>query len=158
MLRRIAVLLVLGSLLLAACGGDGDGNGNGDTPDAGDGVGPEFDEARCDEVVRAMAAAAAAVPQSMSGDAGGLEESIAQLEAFASAAPEEIRDDLRTIYEGYASVTQAMADVGYDPTSGEVPDAQTIAALQAAAAALDTAEFREASERVNTWFEQECGA
>jgi hypothetical protein len=158
MLRRIAVLLVLGSLLLAACGGDGDDGGDTPGPDDGGGVGAVFDEARCAEVVQAMAAAAAAIPQSMSGDASGLEGSISQLEAFASAAPEEIRDDLRTIYEGYASVARAMADSGFDPASGEVPDAQTLAALQAAAAALDTSDFQAAADRVNAYFEQECGA
>lgn len=162
MFGRIVVFLAVGSLLLAACGGgDGDGGGGSDigADGGGDGgAGAVFDEVRCAEVVQAMAAAAAAVPQTMSGDAGGLEDSIAQLEAFANAAPEEIRDDLRTVYEGYASVAQAMADAGFDPTSGEIPDAGTIAALSAAAEALDTAEFQEAAQRVNTYFEQECGA
>jgi predicted small secreted protein len=157
MFRRIAVLLVVGSMLLAACGGDG-GNGDAVEDGGGDGgAGAAFDEVRCAQVVQAMAAAAAAVPQSMSGDAGGLESSIDQLEAFASAAPEEIREDLSTIYEGYARVAGAMADSGYDPASGAPPDAQTIAALQAAAQTLDTADFRAASDRVNGYFERECG-
>ena len=156
MLRRIFVMLLVGSMALAACGGDDEGGGGGDG--VGDGAIGVFDSAECLEATQAMAAAASAVPQSFSGDAAGLEDSVAQLQAFAEAAPDEIREDLVTIYEGYASVAQAFADSGFDPTSGEAPPPEVITALQTAAAELDAQDFREAIDRVSAWVDSECGA
>jgi len=161
MLRRIFVVLLVGSMALAACGGDDDGGGGSDGDaggDGGDGAVDVFGSAECLEATQAMAAAAAAVPQSLGGDAASLEDSISQLEAFASAAPEEIREDLQTVYEGYASVARALQESGFDPSSGQAPPPEVLAALQAAAAELDAQDFRDAVDRVNAWFESECGA
>jgi hypothetical protein len=160
MLRRFLALLLVGSMVLVACGGDDDGGGgDGGGGDGGNGAIEDlFDSEGCLEATQAMAAAAAAVPQSLGGDAGGLEDSISQLEAFASAAPEEIREDLQTVYEGYASVARALEESGFDPASGEAPGPEAIAALQAAASELDAQDFRDAVDRVNAWFESECGA
>jgi len=71
--------------------------------------------------------------------------------------PEEIRDDMRTVAEAYAVIARAYAESGYDPTSGEPPTAEQIAALTAAAEQLEDEDFVAASERVGTWFEAECG-
>ena len=95
-----------------------------------------FDAAQCAEVITAMAVAAAAVPQAMSGEIGDLGTSVEQMEAFAEAAPEEIRDDLVTVAQGYAAYTEAMAESGYDPASGVAPPPEVIAALTAAGQAL----------------------
>jgi hypothetical protein len=163
--RFVAVLMV-GAFVLAACGGGGDpeavspaaGDGGGDTGgDTGE-VGGVFDATECAQVVSAMGAAAAAVPQAMSGGGGDLDQSLAQLQAFAEAAPEEIRADLMLVYEGYGAYMAAMQDAGYDPTSGEVPSAEVIAAMEAASAQLSAPEFTAASERVSAWFETNCGA
>ena len=105
-----------------------------------------------------MAAAAAAVPQVMSGEAGDLSTSVEQLEAMASKAPEEIRNDLVTVAQGYAAYSQALQDSGYDPSSGEAPPPEVIAALTAASQALDDADFQAASERVSAWFAENCGS
>jgi len=158
MLRRIFVLLLVGSMALAACGGDDDGgDGSDGGGDGGDGAVGAFGSGECLEATQAMAAAAAAIPQSLGGDAASLEDSISQLEAFASAAPEEIREDLQTVYEGYASVARALQESGFDPSSGQAPPPEVLAALQAAAAELDAQDFRDAVDRVNAWFESECG-
>ncbi|HZD18586.1 MAG TPA: hypothetical protein VE669_10640 [Actinomycetota bacterium] len=171
MRRRLFAVLVLGSLVLASCGGgdeapDADtGGGNGATSEAGatgastgaGGVGA-IDATRCAEVAQAMAAAAAAVPQAMTGTAADLETSVEQLQAFASAAPEEIRADVQTIAEGYAELIAIFQESGYDPTSGQPPTAEQIAALTAAAEQLETQEFQAAVDRVDAYFAAECGA
>jgi hypothetical protein len=170
-LRRLLILLVLGSLVLTACGGDDGGAGDeggttgdvaadtgADAGEDGDGDVGAIDAARCAEVTAAMAAAANAVPQAFSGGGADLEASVEQLEAFAEAAPEEIRDDLLTIAEGYAKVIQAFADADFDPTSGEAPPPEVIAALEEATQQIDSGEFQAAADRVNAWFEEECGA
>jgi hypothetical protein len=155
---RFVAVLVVGAFVFAACGGD-DGDGDGQVA-GGDGgvVGGPIDAAQCAQVVTAMAAAAAAVPQAMSGEVGDLGTSVEQMEAFAEAAPEEIRDDLLTVAQGYAAYTAALQGSGWDPSSGEAPPPEVIAALTAAGQELQNADFVAASERVSAWFETECGS
>jgi hypothetical protein len=171
---RFVAVLIVGAFVLAACGGgdDGDtvspaaGDTGGDTvsPAAGDtggdtgGVGGAFDAAECAQVVAAMSAAAAAVPAAMSGGAGDLSTSLDQLQAFAEAAPEEIRADLMLVYEGYGAYMAAMQDAGYDPSSGEAPSAEVIAAMEAASQQLSDPDFAAASDRVSAWFATNCGS
>jgi hypothetical protein len=158
---RFVVLLVVGAFVLAACGG-GDDNGGGATGavgggDAGGGVAGPLDAVECAQVVTAMAAAAAAVPQVMSGEAGDLSNSVDQLEAMASKAPDEIRDDLLTVAHGYAVYSQALQDSGYDPSSGQAPPPEVVAALTEAGQTLHDADFEAASEHVSAWFADNCG-
>ncbi|MGZ8650952.1 MAG: hypothetical protein ACXWX5_02115 [Actinomycetota bacterium] len=164
-LPRFVTVMLVGSFVLAACGG-GDGT-DAASPAAGDGgsasgaaggAGGAIDAARCAQVVTAMSAAAAAVPQAMSGEAGDLSTSLAQLQAFAEAAPEEIKADLMTVYQGYGAFVQAMQDAGYDPSSGQPPPPEAIAAMQQATQLLDDADFKAASDRVQAWFAENCGA
>ncbi len=160
-LTRFLAVLIVGAFVLAACGGgdDGDtvspaaGDGGGDTG----GVTGVFDTAECAQAVTAWSAAAAAVPAAMSGSAGDLDTTLAQLQAFADAAPEEIRADLVLVYQGYGAFMTAIQDSGYDPSSGEVPSADAMAAMEAASATLDDPEFTAASDRVSAWFDANCG-
>jgi hypothetical protein len=164
MLRRVLALLVLGSLLLAACGGDGDeGSGDGgsaedglDNVGGGEDLGGVFGSAQCAEVAAAMASAAGAAGAAFTGGAADLEASVEQMQAFADAAPDEIRDDLQLIYEAYAEFIQVMTDSGWDPTSGEAPPPEVIAQLDSASQALNAEEVQAASERVNAYIESGC--
>jgi hypothetical protein len=159
---RFVALIVVGAFVLTACGG-GDDEGDAVSPaagDSGDGgavVGGALDAAECAKVVTAMAAAAAAVPQVMSGEAGDLSASVEQIEAFAQAAPEEIRDDLLTLAKDYSAYTAALQGSGWDPSSGEAPPPEVIAALTAAGQELQNADFVAASDRASAWFAENCG-
>jgi len=134
-----------------------DASGSVDEGDVADALDP-FTSEGCADAIAAMAAAAAAVPQSMSGQGDvDLEKSLEQLDAFVEAAPDEIRDDLQTVYEGYARVMEALQESGFDASSGEIPDADALAALESLGEELDNEEFQTASENVSNWFEQECG-
>jgi len=155
---RFVVLLVVGAFALAACGGGDDDGGGGTTGGGGGVVAGPLDAAECAQVVSAMAAAAAAVPQVMSGEAGDLSTSVDQLEAMAEKAPEEIRDDLLLVAQGYATYSQALQDSGYDPASGQAPPPDVIAALTEAGQTLNDADFQAASERVSAWFAENCGS
>ena len=116
-----------------------------------------MDAAQCAQVVGAMSAAAAAVPSAMSGQAGDLDTSLAQLQAFAEAAPEEIRADLTLVYQRYSDFLAAMQDAGYDPSSSQPPTAEQIAAMQQASQVFQDADFKAASQRVDDWFKSNCG-
>jgi hypothetical protein len=158
-MRRISAILVALVLSLSACGGDEPeaGTVNTDVPEQGS-VGA-IDAVRCSEVAAAMAAAAAAAPQALAGGSGSdLGQSTQTLEAFAGEAPEEIREDLAVIADGYAAVAQALEGADFDPASGQPPPPEVIAQLEAASQELNTPEFQEATTRVSTWFATECGA
>lgn len=160
-LTRFVAVLMVGAFVLAACGGGDDGDAV--SPAAGDGGGDAggvtgvFGTAECAQAVAAWSAAAAAVPAAMSGSAGDLDTTLTQLQAFADAAPEEIRADLVLVYQAYGAFMAAIQDSGYDPASGEVPSAEAIAAMEAASATLDDPEFAAASDRVSAWFDANCG-
>ena len=155
---RFVSVVIVGAFVLAACGG-------GDSTDAaspaasaaGSVPGGSIDAAQCAQVVTAMSAAAAAVPAAMSGGAGDLNTSLDQLKAFAEAAPEEIRADLMTVYEGYGEFMAAMQDAGYDPSSGQAPPPEVIAAMTQASQKFQDPEFKAASDRVQAWFTSNCG-
>jgi hypothetical protein len=159
--RFVGVVLV-GAFVLTACGGGDDTDATpaaGDGGDTGGGVvaGP-LDAAECAKVVTAMSAAAAAVPQVMSGEVGDLSTSIEQMEAFAAAAPEEIRDDLVIVAQAYSAYAAVLQDSGWDSSSGEAPPPEVIAALTAASQELQNADFVAASDRVQAWFTENCGS
>jgi hypothetical protein len=170
-IRSIAFVLVV-ALLLAACGGDGEESASAiltettssssaasEPTQSDDGDDPTVvGTAECTEALVAWSTAQAAAAQAVTSSPDDLDTSIAGLEAFAEAAPEEIRDDLTLIYEAYGEFLQALEDSGYDPTSGEAPSAETIAAITAASERLSEPELTEASERVTAWFDENCGS
>lgn len=109
---------------------------------------------KCLDAAKAMASATAAMPLAMTGGAANLQQSIDQLDAFANAAPTEIRADLKTVAAGYAKVAKVLKDSGY--TAGQTLTPAAIQAFQKASTELDTDTFRAASDRVDAWFEKEC--
>jgi hypothetical protein len=148
MKRSWIVLLVLG-LSLAACGG-----GSDNTIDTGNG---SIDVSKCTDAAQAMGAAAAAVPQAITGSSTDLRNAVEQLQAFADAAPDEIKDDMKTVVEGYANIIKVFTESGFDPASGQPPSAAVLAKLVAASGALSAANYQQAVQRVNTWFKDQCG-
>lgn len=169
MVRRVVVLLAMGSLLLAACGGDdggsdgatgGGGTGTGGTDVSGGdgGVAGVIGSAECAEVAAAMAEAAQGSSAIASGSATDLEESLQQMEAFAEAVPDEIKADVETVLAGYRAYIEVIQDSGWDPTSGEAPPPEVIAQLEQASQEFSSEEFQAASERVNAYFASGCQA
>ncbi len=169
-LSRFVTVVIVGAFVLAACGGGGTdaaspaaGDGGSASVSAGGstggstGGGGAIDAAKCAQVVTAMSGAAAAAAQAMSGQAGDLNTELAQLQAFAAAAPEEIRADLMLVYQRYSDFMTAMQDAGYDPTSGQQPTAEQIAAMQQASQIFQDADFQAASKRADAWFKANCG-
>jgi hypothetical protein len=51
-----------------------------------------------------------------------------------------------------------MKEAGYDPSSGQPPSAEVLAAMQAASVELQDADFVAASARVSAWFQSNCGS
>jgi hypothetical protein len=130
---------------------------DGDDPDI------DIDEDDLDDLtdldndcVQASLAMVAAMGGAFTGEGGDTEESLEQFEELADNAPDDIKDDLQTIAEGLGKYYEELADAGFDPDSGEVPDASDIAALTELAESLNTEEMQEAGDNVNEWFEAGC--
>ncbi|HEX6844839.1 MAG TPA: hypothetical protein VF235_06950 [Actinomycetota bacterium] len=169
---RFVMLVVVVTTVLAACGGDSSsepvatgptGATAGDTggatgPTGTTGVDPNvFDSAECAEAIAAWTAASNATMEVGTGSSSDLDQTIAELQAFAEAAPDEISDDLTTVYTAYGAYLRAMEDSGYDPSSGQAPTADQLAAITAAAEALSSTDVTDASQRVSDWFSSNCG-
>jgi hypothetical protein len=175
--RTLAALLIACALFLAACGDDSGSDSEnagteqtddgGDSQDAGDsdGDGPQSDldgyfTGECADAVGAFNDAIASAGTAITGgpDDATLEDTAAQLEAVADAAPDEISDDFGVLADAYAEFAQVLADAGIDledPSSFQDPDA--VAALQSVGDIFGGEELEQASTEIEAWFTENCG-
>ena len=167
-MRRTGARLLLftaGLTLVAACGGDASSAkgtsstnatkaGVNTTAAAGILANSSVVSGKCLDASKAMASAASSMSLAMLSGAGSLQQSVDQLNAFAATAPAEIHDDLTTVSAGYAKVAKALTDAGY--TAGQTLTPAALLAFQNASSELSTANFRAASDRLDTWFAKEC--
>src|SRR4051794_37186050 len=108
-MRRLLLILVVVGVIVAACGGNDDNKetSSGTSPttavsnNGGNGSGGAL-TARCQAAATAMAKAVAATGQAFTGGGKDLDQSVKAIEAYADAAPSEIRADLKKVAEGYA--------------------------------------------------------
>jgi hypothetical protein len=166
---RLIAIGLLGALVFAACGGSD--NGSSDTGGDGGTVvsesasadtggttgGGVIDVSDCAAVGAAMASAGGAFASAVGGDASQMQAAVDQLQGYVDQVPDEIKDDLNTVATSYQQYVQAMADSGYDPTSGQAPTAEQLAAISAAGDAMSTDEFTTASDNVSAWLDANCG-
>lgn len=157
--RNLMALLAVGALLLAACGGDDDDAGDGSTiEDAADDKSPS----KLADVSAKCIAAAAAIAGAQVGALAGtdLTSSVKDLEAIADEAPKSIREDLDVIADAYLAVSKALKDTGYNPAKPPTTPAEQAryaAALATVGEQFDDKKFTAASDRVEAWFDDECG-
>lgn len=163
-LRRSFVVLFALSLIAAGCG-DGDGGDASDAasaPDEGDAEDALDDlgnlSGKCADAAEGYLSAIGGVGGAMLGGAGDdLEKGAEALEKFADDAPSEIREDLQTVAAALSGYVKAMADIDFDPSSGEMPSGEAMEALEELSQRFDDEELTAASERVSAWFEEHCG-
>jgi hypothetical protein len=170
-MRRITMLALVAVLALtaAACGGDDD-SGGGDQDDTTDaatdgGADDGGDDGATDAAVAAglldedcrfLLTGAYLNPLGALAPGGDtdFEDSASQLEAIADGAPDEIKDAMETVAEGYAAMVEVLEDVDVsDPQAFADPE------LQAELAELDDVfdeEYEAASETVSTYIQEEC--
>ena len=152
------------AVLAAGCGdGDGDGaatttapasddGGSGDGGTTDTGLVADFVPEDCQFLLAGafLNPLASAVP----GSELDLGDSAARLEAIADKAPDEIKDAMRTLSEGFAAFAEAMKDVDFsDASSFADPEVQT--KLQELEDVFD-AEFEAAGEKVSAYVEANC--
>lgn len=90
--------------------------------------------------------------------AGGAEADLEQTakayEKFAEQVPEEIRGSFRTLAAAFGQYAVALQ--GVDLSSGQAPNAETIAKLAKAAKALDNESLSAANTQISAWVEKNC--
>lgn len=87
-----------------------------------------------------------------SGDAD-LQKVADELDQMAAAAPSDIKSDFQTIADGYGQIADALK--GVNLSSGQAPDAGTIAKLTRLSTQLGT-NMSTAAQNIATWAQQNC--
>lgn len=145
MQRKIGLLLFVGALVVAACGGDGETTvGSGDTTFSGKG-GEEFCQKARDFEKNTKDTGDATSPEGLREEFGQLSAAIDDL---VDAAPGEIKADTKAVGDYFGRVRDLYERHDYDQT--KIPEEE--------AATLDsgTEKTKAASERVQSYFEKVC--
>ena len=163
---RTRVVLLAAVLLVVplGCGDDGDdadgadvaAEADTDTGSADVDADVAFGSEECREALEAMGKAVAGAP-APGADLDDIEEAYENFGRYADAAPDEIRDEMQLLAEVFREVGEVLADLDYDPASGEMPSQEDQERLAEIGTRYQDEEFVEASERVSEWFEDECG-
>jgi hypothetical protein len=169
--RWLSVLVVALALVSAGCGGGGDESAASDetttaeTTTTGDTTTTETttDDTSTDttdlsgilgdEDCLALASVGATIAQSLSGATGTTENSD-ELADLADKVPDEIKADVQTLAEAYATYAAKIKDIGIAP--GATPTADQLQQLQTALASIDQEELTAASNRIEAWTQQNC--
>ncbi|HEX4906354.1 MAG TPA: hypothetical protein VFU93_12940 [Acidimicrobiales bacterium] len=166
----LLVALLVGAGMLVGCGGDDDDAGADAAAEAADeaeqGVDDDVDlddvedfafgSEECLEASAAFLSAAGGAAALFGGGDEELERSLAELQELGDDVPDEIADDFDVFVEVYADLADELADLDYDPSSGEAPDDETMAALQELGERFEDSDFQAASDRIQAWFTENC--
>ncbi len=183
-MRRIAANMLVGLLILGACGGDDDKESDGDaatsaaddtqdsdtettgSPDDIDGDtepsididgGGSFNSAECQELADAFNQEGLSdAVTGLNGDpTAQLEEGAERLAAAAEDAPEEIREDIEILAEVYGELAAASGDIDWEGV--QAGDASSIAALtQFAGIYANNPDLISASTNLATYVAETC--
>lgn len=160
--KLLLALVVTGGSLIG-CGGDddsakvaADAHASADLGNVADDL-AAFGSEECLAASAAFLGAAGAAGTAFSGAGDDLDQSVKKLQQFADAAPNEIKADFKIVAEGYAEIVKAIADVNFDASSGDAPNAEQMAALEEMGKKFEDSDFKDASDRITAWFEENCG-
>lgn len=171
MARSSLIIISLLTLLLTACSGASEVSDDPSTADVEAGADVEadadapaetggdvtaIDASQCSEIAEALTA----VPQGLAGaatgsvDTSGLQAQAQSLADAADLVPAEYSDDFQVVADAFASIASTLDGVTIEP--GQVPDADTIAALTDLSAELSSGEFTTASANISAYFAGGC--
>ncbi|TMK91819.1 MAG: hypothetical protein E6G42_08155 [Actinobacteria bacterium] len=97
--------------------------------------------------------------QALQATSGSAETRVANdvrlFQAFANAAPSEVRGDFQTLATAFNGYMHALLKAGIKP--GKIPTAAQIAQLQSAARAFSTPKLKAAEQHLSAWAHKNCG-
>ena len=161
--RLFLAVVAVAALGFTACGGDDDDStsANADTnstiskKDADAVAKATGVDRECIEGVQAYGALGDSAGAAFSGGTE-LDKSIKAWKAWADAAPDAIQDDVGVIADAYTDYFKAIADSGYNPSSGKPPTEEQAAALGAAGEKLNADDVTTANDNVSAYFDEHC--
>jgi hypothetical protein len=93
--------------------------------------------------------------QAITGNASGnVKAYSAYLKALAEKAPPDIRPDFKVISDAYAKIADALGSTNL--SSGQTPDAATIAKLMKLGQEIDQTALAKASTNIGAWLQKNC--
>jgi hypothetical protein len=117
---------------------------------------PSFATSKNCAQLEALGTKLAQALQTTSGSAETRLENEAKLfQAYANAAPSEVRGDFQTLAAAFTAYLHALEKAGIKP--GKIPTAAQIAQIQAAAKAFSTSKLRLAEQHLAAWAQKNCG-
>ncbi len=158
-MRRLAIVLAVGGLLLAGCSDDKSDTGNADVDAAIDEAGGDFcalmeNFNELDESFDSEDGSGAMSEEDMAAMTG-------MIEAIVSAAPDELSEDMELMTRASEAMLAMMEVTGGDILidESELTEEQQaeMAELNEEYADLETADVDGATERVNAYVLEECG-
>ncbi len=116
------------------------------------GLGALASTANCGKIANIESAFAAAI----AGSSGNIQQQSALLQQFAANTPSDIRPDFEIVAAAFAKIASALK--GYSLGSGGVPNAATIAKLQALSSQLNQSQLTKAEQAIGAWAAKNCHA
>jgi hypothetical protein len=118
---------------------------------------PSFATSKNCAQLEALGTKLAQALQSTSGSAETRLSNEAKLfQAYANAAPSEVRGDFQTLAAAFTTYLHALVKAGVKP--GKIPTAAQIAQIQAAAKAFSSPKLQAAEQHLVAWAQKNCGA
>ena len=97
--------------------------------------------------------------QALQATSGSAETRVANdvrlFQAFANAAPSEVRGDFQTLATAFNGYMHALLKAGIKP--GTIPSAAQVAQLQSATKAFSTPKLKAAEQHLSAWAHKNCG-
>jgi hypothetical protein len=159
--RVLLALAVLLSAGLAACGGGDDStsaktNATISSNQAKAAARAAGVDESCVQGVQAYSALAGIAGSAFTGGAADVDKNIKAFKAYADAGPSAIRADLHVLAGAYSVYAKAIADSGYNPSSGKPPTQEQAAALSAAGDKIGSTDVKTAGDKVSAYFDEHC--
>lgn len=163
-MRWLSILVLALALVAAGCGGSDNESAASDettveetlteettTEETGD---TDLSGILGDEDCLALASVGATMAQAFAGAAGASDDNSDELAELASKVPDEIKADVETLAQAFATYANELTDIGIE--AGATPNADQLQQLQAAIASLDQEELTAASQRIEAWSKENC--
>jgi cytochrome c556 len=100
--------------------------------------------------------ASAMAPTTSGGTQAAFQAEVRNLQAFADAAPSEVKADFQTFATAFSGYLQALQQSGYKLGSSTPPTASQMAAIVQATKAFDTSKLKAAEKHLQSWASANC--
>ena len=159
----LAALFVSGLMLVGtACGGSSDkssatsGGSDSSATTAGSNVTSGGDASGCADLFNKTQELSASMESSMTTTSGSssldLSSIVSTLDSFTASVPSEIRSDWTTIVAGIRTYADAVKGID----TANITDPATQQKLMDASAAMDDAQFLQATNNIDAWTAKNC--